>query len=44
MNTVKMPRGSWESVILGLETLIEQGYILKTEYLDICDQVYKQES
>jgi hypothetical protein len=43
MNTVKMPRASWESVLLGLEILIDQGYLLKSEYQDIDNQIAKQE-
>lgn len=43
MNTVKMPRGSWESVLAALDILIEQGYILKAEYTDIENQIYSQE-
>jgi hypothetical protein len=43
MNTVKMPRASWESVLIGLETLIDQGYLLKSEYQDIDNQIAEQE-
>ena len=43
MIKVEMPLASWETVMISLETLMQQGYILKGEYLDICDQVYKQE-
>jgi len=43
MNTVEMPRASWESVLIGLEILLQQGYLIESEYREICDQVYSQE-
>lgn len=43
MPAVKMPRASWDSVLVALETLIEQGYVLKDVHKEIEDQVYSQE-
>lgn len=43
MNTVKMPRASWEAVLVALDTLINQGYLLQSEYAEIDAQVYDQE-
>lgn len=44
MPNVKMPMASWDSVLIGLEMLIDQGYLLKTEYEDIRNQVERQEA
>ena len=43
MPKVNMPRGSWESVLMALEMLIKQGYLLDSEHKEIQDQVYAQE-
>jgi hypothetical protein len=43
MPSVKMPRASWEQVLIGMEILLQQGYLVESEYREICDQVYSQE-
>jgi len=43
MVKVEMPRASWEEVLECLRMLMNQGYILKSLYNEIIDQVDEQE-
>jgi hypothetical protein len=44
MPKVDMPRASWDAVLIHLDMLIFQGYMLKSEYNDIKNQVDSQEN
>ena len=43
MPTVKMPRGDWDSVIMCLETMRDQGWLVDSILSDITKQVDSQE-
>ena len=43
MVKVEMPRGDWDAVLTGLRELMDQGWIVKSLYNDIIDQVDEQE-
>lgn len=38
-----MPRGEWDTVLLCLRELMNQGWILKSTYSEISEQVDQQE-
>ena len=44
MPKVEMPMASWESVLMSLEMLMNQGYYVKGEYEDIKSQIERQET
>lgn len=43
MPTVKMPRGDWDAVIMCLEILRDQGYLVSGIIADMTKQVDSQE-
>jgi hypothetical protein len=43
MVKVEMPRGQWDSVLVCLSELMNQGWIVKGLYDEIIDQVDEQE-
>lgn len=43
MPTVKMPRGDWDSVIMCLEIMRDQGWLIGPVISDITNQVDSQE-
>jgi hypothetical protein len=43
MVKVEMPRAQWDEVLECLRMLMDQGYILKSLYNEIIDQVDEQE-
>jgi hypothetical protein len=44
MVTVKMPRGSWDQVLLILDDYKQQGYLVGPLIKEITDQTDKQEN
>jgi len=43
MVKVEMPRGQWDQVLECLRELMNQGYLVKSLYNEIIDQVDEQE-
>ena len=43
MVKVEMPRADWDAVLTCLRELMDQGWIVKSLYNDIIDQVDEQE-